>query len=279
MDGYEPKDQFNYLVAFVAVLLGLLIFKDTLSSHSILLFTWRLDWLALSLPFIIAIVSATYFWALTMLAKRWPIAIPLAKILESISIIVATIGLLYPLALLVSLLLSYLATKIHINGRNLTAYTSFILSIVTGALTVTSVRFAQRLERENLSVQLSMLDLQARMAQEEGTDNLATRFMRRYDYHVERAKVYLRLRGYGTGGQSLGRLAQILRSRGVFQDEDIQNAADITRLRNLYAHTSSRITKKDFRDALARLKTLDDKMDHAFYALSEKTDNNNDSSK
>lgn len=275
------KDQFNYLVAFLAVLAGLMVFKDEASARHILVFGRDYSWLQLSLPFVGTMAVATYAGALTLLVKRWNFTwFALGKYLELFSYAIATLGLLYPLLVPVSLLVSYSVAHLHADTMSKVAIVSTVLQLVVMAYG--AVRLASSREKEKISAQLSFMgELQTKVIRAEGktarepvdVKALQMQAIERYSYVVDRAKAYLRLRGFGVSGESLGRIAQILRSKGVFDDSDVQKATRITNIRNMYVHAPSNMTAPASpKRVLDMLEKLNAKLSDAYYELSQYID-------
>ena len=120
----------NYLVAFLAALIGLAAFKDELSANKISVFGNEFTWLVAATPMMIAILVAAYVGALSHFSSNVTFTkIPLAKYLGIFSTVIAMLGLFYPILFFVLLGVSSLAGNIGLNSATLSSISSILTSL------------------------------------------------------------------------------------------------------------------------------------------------------
>lgn len=258
------KDRFNYLTAFLAVIVGLAAFKDAADSNGLVFFGTHLSYLQLSLPLVGSMLLATYLGALTLIIRRWNFTLfPLAKYLETASYGIAAVGLLYPLLIPIALFLSLIAT--YVNAESFNRVLIGALLAQTAAFAYIATRYAFTKERDLTEEYLTRITeiertIDTKSAQAKKTSSVVEMF-EQYEYTLAKAKAYLRVRGYGTAGQNLGRLAQILNSKNAFNKEDMERARRVTNIRNLYAHAAKKPDDEEVARALTILEKLNTTLD------------------
>jgi len=266
------KDRFNYLAAFLAVIVGLAAFKEVADSNGLSFFGAHISYLQLSLPLVGSMLLATYLGALTLIIRRWNFTLfPLAKYLETASYGIAAVGLLYPLLIPIALFLSFLAT--YVNAESFSRVLIGALLAQTVAFAYIATRYAFTKERDLTEEYLARITeleraINARVADAKETPSIEEVF-EQYEYTLAKAKAYLRIRGYGTAGQSLGRLAQILNSKNAFSKDDLERARRVTNIRNLYAHAVKKPDDKEVARALTILRKLNATLDDLLTGLAK----------
>lgn len=267
------QDKFIYLATFLAVVVGLAAFKEAASSHHLLIFGVEWSILTLSLPFLAGMLIATYLAALTLIVRRWNFTLlPLGKILEISSYSAAAASLFYVLLVPVTWMLSESASRLHAIHHATPIFLS--LTVIEGAaLLYAATRYA-------ISKNNSLTD--EYLAKVSETSNAPDTFLNghppnaqpltlifeKYESVLAKAKGYFRARGYGVSGGNLGRIAQMLLKKKVFDDKDVDLAKQATHLRNAYAHALKAPTREDAEALIAILNKLGVKLDEALYKLS-----------
>ena len=233
------KDTFNYIAAFLSVLVGLAAFKDYAEQHSLRIIHWDISILLLTLPFIFSMILATYVGALAMQSRAvnftW---FPLTKILEWIANACALIGLLYPCVVL----LAYLSTLAGSYIPNVTfpggseAFSSVLsgIIVVAAALLIARVNTNKLKDRYAVNTNEVLAEYYARDATSHAVSGVD--ILVRYNSLVGLAKSTLRLKGYGVSGDNLSYISKKLSDIGIFSESDIAKAEDVSKVRNSIAH-------------------------------------------
>jgi hypothetical protein len=255
----------NYLVAFLAALIGLAAFKDELSAGRVGVFGNEFTWLSIAVPMSIAILVASYVGALSHFSSNITFTkIPLTKYLGIASTVIAILGLIYPIIWILVLGISWLVAQIDIDSSilSLISGATTIAAALAGAIaaTITSIMF-YNLKNEK---ELRRLILKLEEPKEHSRPITEYDFLQEYEKLVATASEYLRLRGFGVGSHNgLLKLARILQSKNIFDALDVDNAALINKDRNLYAHGQKSLKHKEIRNAIESIQKLQEKIEKA----------------
>ena len=262
------KDNFNYIVAFVAVLLGLSTFKDIALSSSIVVLAQHFNYFQLSIPFISSMLLASYIGALAMLSKNINFTLfPLTRYLELASYSFAVIGLMYPLLVLVMWLVTLLTSELA--GKDLAKSLQLIILLVQGAIALFVMKQLAtsklRLSTEQEAAHIRSITFDFNADDIKDVRSKESIFLKKYEETSEIARALLRLKGYGVAKENLSRVAGILADKNVFDDKDLLVAKNITSARNSYAHTGEGLTKQKIDTMIKELEYLQKKIDDAAY--------------
>lgn len=264
------KDNFNYLIAFIAVLVGLSAFKDFATTHALTIFAFQINYLYLSVPFIIAMLLAAYLGALAMLSKNINFTLfPLTRYLENTSYFVATIGLLYPILVFLAWLLTLLSSLIL--NRDLTLIAQSLVTLQAGVLVVLAKRLTASKQRLNIEYEVSRIrSISEELENEKPIKKLPkeAQFLKFYEEVSENARSLLKLRGYGIANENLHRTARMLGDKKIFNLQDVQQATELTRIRNTYAHTGEGLSRQNIESMMKKLERLRKKIDEEAYKFS-----------
>ena len=255
----------NYLVAFLAALIGLAAFKDELSANKISVFGNEFTWLVAATPMMIAILVAAYVGALSHFSSNVTFTkIPLAKYLGIFSTVIAMLGLFYPILFFVLLGVSSLAGNIGLNSATLSSISSILTSlgaIIGGVVALRASTTLYNLKNEKNSRRLILnLDDPKKVTNRISEYDL----LQEYEKLVATSSEYLRLRGFGIGSRNgLLKLARILQSKNIFNALDVDSAAIINKDRNLYAHGQKNLKREEIKRMLEEIQKLQEKVDKA----------------
>lgn len=236
------KDYFNYLATFLAALFGLFVFKDYAAMHTIQLFGIDLTYLQLSIPIIVLMLVAVYLGGLVMLSSNLNFKyFPLTKYLEIASNLFAAFGLLYPLVLFTTILLSYLFTIITIRDIDIILLAQAVLQLVTSY--VIARRYALNKQSKKYEARLNEL---RKLVYVESTP-IDVKHISPYQivmlYHqlITLSKSILRIKGYGIAGENIYLISEDLRRLDVLNKTDIKNIIKIQNFRNTIIHANKSI--------------------------------------
>lgn len=264
------KDSFSYLVAFLAVLVGLGIFKDSAEEHRLMIFGLSFNYLELSVPFIGLILLAVYVGALAMLSRNITFRLfPLTNVLERMSYTFAALGLLYPIVLSVTVGLSWLAQllpPVDKLGDSLLTVAIVLQATYTAML---AWRYAASRQQDKYEVTLRNLREQVYAAK----TPIDTKQISPYEivmlYHqfVSLAKSLLKLKGYGISGENIQTISRSLEELKVFDKQDMRDVRKIRDLRNKIVHTDKPVGRKDLDESRKLLEDLVSKLKEAILSL------------
>lgn len=275
----ELANRSNYLVAFLAAIIGLAAFKDTLSRWYVMVFANEYTWLSLCVPLICAMLFAAYVGALSHFSSNITFTkLPISRYLGNVSNYSAIIGLLYPIGLLLILLMSYVLEHISSLGN----YLDIIYNVSTTVTTIVSVITAAYLAK-NISALRSDYEKQAILESFErslrknieapkGKDK-GYQLLYEYEYLHRLMIRSLQFMGYGINSRmNVTQLAEILHKKEILDNKDLDNAARLNKQRNAYAHGQLAISKSELETALRRINGLQKKIKAAIIDRDETKD-------
>lgn len=259
------KDNFNYLGAFLAVLLGLTVFKDNADQSKLNLFGLELSLLELAVPFVLIMTIAMYFAALAMWSKNVKFeALPLTRVLESISNILATFALLYPIGVatvwLLSKVINYLFSPPSDYEAEIFIFVSFAVSVITviysGLLTSHKVLESNELKLMSLykSINVSKKEIEK--------DRPTTyELVEQFNKFLMVSKNALNILGYGASISNVSYIVDILLKKSVLNEKDRKTVESIESLRNSIIHDNFTLSVEEIRKYQSQLVKLIDKLD------------------
>lgn len=264
------KDNFNYLIAFIAVLVGLSAFKDFATAHTLDIFTFQISYLYLSIPLIIAMLLAAYLGALAMLSKNINFTLfPLTRYLENTSYFVATIGLLYPTLVFLAWLFTLLSSLVL--NKDLLYIAQLLVTLQGVMLLALAKKLTVSKQQQSIEYGVGRIrSISEGLENEKPVKKLSkeAQFLKFYEEVSESARFLLKLHGYGIAKENLHRTAQMLSDKKIFNLQDVQQATEITRLRNTYAHTGEGLSRQYIESLTKKLERLRKKIDEAAYRYS-----------
>jgi hypothetical protein len=264
----ESVSKSSYLVGFLAVLVGLAAFKDTLAGIQIHIFSLDFSLLDVAIPMVLIMLLATYLSALAQFLANVSItSIPVSKYINIASNAMAILALIYPI-LFIALLGVLKLVEITVNNSDrIQDVISIIIAAFSGAFAaLTAVNAAIKLNKIKQESELAKT-LQEFTVRPLKRTNTPLDLLKNYEQVVGLIVRYLQLRGYGVGGRGLLVLARILQSKNVFDPSDVDRAAELNELRNNYAHGKRDLSARELRDALDKIALLESKVEQALYEL------------
>lgn len=278
MNGF--KENLNYLVAFIAILVGLLVFKEQAEANSVNLLGLSVSFFWLSIPFLSGMVIAAYIGALAIIAGQVNFTrFPIVKILERVSYTIMAFSLLYPLGVAAAYLMTLLIQLIlHIGPMIDSTITESLASLISGLLTgavlsMVSFNYAKNKEKNRIRNQIDTLIInidQVEYAENKDKDgNKELSFLRHYEELVGLANSYLSAIGYGSAYTNLKKAADILHNIQILDKDDVGTAVKLNEYRNAIAHHSKpdQLPKLDH-TTFASLRRLRNKLKKAIYDFS-----------
>lgn len=274
------KERLTYLVAFLAVLVGLAAFRGDIGAWpGLVLFGLHLKWLWLGYGMLAGLLLATYVGAFSFIADSFKFtAVPIVKILDVTASVFAILALGIPLIVLilwpVSAVIVWLTDVFgSVNAGALNIMLGALSGVVFGLATYA---VASRLERtrraEMLSFERTVLETKRYIEEVFGSvqtskdskTSLAARFAFEYDGLIEDARAYLRLKGYGIGTErELRVLAHLLQDKGIFEEGELERAYDVAELYEASADKTKLIKATRFEAALKNATGLRSKINEA----------------
>lgn len=256
----------NYLVGFLAALIGMAAFKEELSQIYITLFGVSFSLLISAFPMIVGILLATYLGALAHFTSNITITkFALSKYLSLLSNTIAILSLGYPIILSLLLTVSWVLDYTQID----TQLVEDIFLIVMSSSSVVASLFAFMVSRslrkvriQNNKVELlqKLHEVHERIKEVDGYE-----FLRQYEELVNYAVSYLKLQGYGFGGRNLVSVIRVLADKEVLSQEDVQRANELSVLRNGYAHGQKDLKLSQLKNAIRNIERLKVKIEKALY--------------
>jgi hypothetical protein len=272
------KDQANYLIGFLAALIGLSFFKTELGQHNINIFSYYPSFLNLGIFIIGMLLLSAYFGALAHLINNFNVtSLPLSGLLSLLSNIFSTIGLIAP----VMFLLGYVLTLIPIS-RIQSTQVSGLAALLTAVLGFLAGRAKDRNEKRQIAQQATTIIYPDNVHLTMTTDSVKIKNKTKNESSRENNRIeeqfivnsysslikfisnYLYIRGFGVKGEDLVQMAHILVSKNVFNNSDVIKAQQIMDLRNKAAHSEGTLAKADLYKAQDNLLVLYKKVQKAY---------------
>lgn len=268
------KDQSNYLVAFLASVIGLGAFKDSLSNVHIDLFNKEPSLFNLAVPLVVLLLASVYLSALALLADNLNAMVPLKGYLSLLANVTGAFALLAPMLFLILWGVSVLAQLLSLHSSQINA----TLKVIAILLAVPAAWFAYRLARNNekRAKELDAFRTVIRLRHDNGRESifdedytpkdLKADFLKNYEDVSNYVREYLDIEGYGVKNMSLPQMSKILVARNVFVDSDLEKANSLLKIRNDIAHNAGPKHGK-LSGAFEDLFDLEQKIIDAFWRL------------
>ena len=262
----------NYLVAFLAALVGMAAFKDELSQIKIELFGISTSLLIAISPMTLLILTAAYLGAIAHFSSNITFTkFPISKYFGSFATSFAIAGLAYPILLGLSLLISWMTSLVVLN-RELIQTAALTASLLSAVSTVVisylsgKILFETKLEKERAELLLSMsMNNELRIQKANLTQY---EFLKKYEQLIMYSIKYLKVNGFGIGAHSgLRQLGIVLRGKKVFNDKDVATVMDLHRIRNLYAHGHKQLTQDEIKSLIINIDKLQLKIEQAILSI------------
>lgn len=260
-------DQASYIAAFLAVSVGLMIFRSDIQGININFgfINTSLFWLLVG--FVLLLVFATYLSALAVMSEQLNITkIPLTKYIQNVASFFTAVGLLLPIAALIIYLVIAGMTYLSVNNQDLLNMISLAISLF--ALGVTAGRYATLRNKRQIEHNYSLAGRYIEQFDKEFKNILIEErfhpaknkdstyeFLEHYEYVTNYTKEYLRSLGYGVRGNSISFIAKLLLSKEIISNDLSRELFFVGELRNKTAHAITKPTKKEVERAR---RTLDD---------------------
>lgn len=234
----------NFLVAFIAVVIGFAAFGEKLNTRHVNIFGFSPSLYDLFFVFLIIIALSPYFTALAHFAGMIPNSkLRIGKHLNYIANVFGAAGLLIPLALTISAAMTYFIgfiPNINIDYK----YFVYIASLVT----LVSVLFAAKSSNDAKSERIESLytskleesiSREVKLIEKNRVSKNTEIFLTTYSLLCEAITDYLRFEGYGVGRTNLVSLVKNLERLGVVDSSVLDKAIFAMKQRNIYMHTGS----------------------------------------
>lgn len=264
-------DQVCYTVAFLAIAIGLMIFRADLSSWSMSIFGWETNAFVLVLIFVAMMVLATYIGALAIVSTNFNFTkFPLTSYLEKASTFLTILCLVSPVALAIVALIirffTWIISSVAANETLLTATNSLGIGLALGIAvgTVTSLNALQRKEKLSLERRFYRWEINTNEADfanvikhnNRSKSSGSQEFLEHYEYVLGYAREYMRSLGYGVRTESIGFIAKFLLDKSII-DADFYNELElVNKLRNETAHATRYISANEKKKAVESLSKL-----------------------
>ncbi|HET6747492.1 MAG TPA: hypothetical protein VFH06_05290 [Candidatus Saccharimonadales bacterium] len=251
MTSSKLQDQSNYVVAFLAVAVGLLIFRPELENIHLPIFSIEISLFLAAVIFVSMLVIAVYLNALALVVTNFNITrVPLNSYIEKLASFLMIFGLLSPLMLLMVVLLSWLVHLIDWSGivnSTVSSIIAGVAGIITGAVAGYTTDRRDKIKLESLFYKEEQEAIQAQYRMKSDGDEYA--FLEHYEFVTSYTREYIRALGYGIRSFSIGFMAKILYDKKMISKKELENMRWVNTIRNSYAHAESKIKASDQRKA------------------------------
>jgi hypothetical protein len=268
------KEQSNYLVGFLAVIVGLAFFKDGIAHINVQIFSFYPTLLNLAVFVLAWLLFAAYLGALTHLVGSFNITrFPISGYMSILTSVATAIALISPLLMFSAWGLTHLpferlkSTEASSIGTAISLLLGFVLGFTSSknekrelAQNATTIVYPQTISEEPVSEKPSP----KRQARLNESAWIGPGWVGSYESLVEFMSNYLYLRGYGVKGRGLAQLAELLNDKGVLSDSDLRSAKKVADLRNQWAHSGTPVSRVEVEDAQETLLDLYKKTQKAY---------------
>jgi hypothetical protein len=256
------NDQSNFLVAFVASIIGLLVFRTDLEMVSVSIFAIQISIFSIVLIFIGLMGLSSYVSALAIVSKNINFTLfPLPRYLEKIATYLTVMSLLYPMFVVIIYTISLLASFVSPNALDAASLISTMSAVLAGFY-LSYVIGRGRQQKEIEDSYLYSGTLESRFYDRSDQKNEYS-FLEHYQFVTGYAREYLRTLGYGVRASSLSFIFSKLSEKNQISEGDLSIAQEIANTRNQYAHGIKSLSKND-------LATLEKKLDYLYKIINKK---------
>lgn len=280
-------DQASYIAAFLAVAVGLMVFRAELTGVAFTLLHWDTNLFEMVAVFVVLLVFSTYISALAVMSTSFNVTrFPLTSWLESFANFCIALGLLSPFVVGIVYGVERLMNAV-LNAATEKTYVSALLSLAVGlvsgvtvALLFVRIKRQRRLEESYYHWETNTspdyfepprdgtrgcrppAPVPERRKTEWGYE-----FLEHYEYTLAYVKEYLRARGYGIRTSSLGFVAKLLYDKSIIPADLYRKVSDVNTLRNNLAHAQGKPSRQQLQKAQSVLDELFEVIQPKFAAL------------
>lgn len=278
-------DQASYIAAFLAISVGLMIFRNDLAQIIINFGFFAVSLFWILVVFVSILVFATYVSALAVMSEQFNISeLPLTKYIKNIANFLTAIGLLFPIVTALVYVIVQGVMAISAINQQLVGVLSLAITSLT--LGMTAGRYVILRNKRQIEYNYALAESYI----EKRTDTFTPRiyeaisgkkahvsmyeFLEHYEYVTNYTKEYLRSLGYGVRSSSAGFIGKLLLSKKKIPEQlanDLQWVAD---LRNQAAHALHNPTSKETVRARGILEDLFQTVRPLFIELIDSTGKN-----
>src|SRR6266496_1886728 len=194
MTNSKLQDQSNYVVAFLAVAVGLLIFGPELEGIRLPIFSIEISLFFAAVVFVSMFVVAVYLSALALVVTNFNITkVPLNSYIEKLASFLMIFGLLSPIMLIVVVLLSWVIHLIDWSGivnPTVSSILAALAGLVTGAVAGYTTNRRDKIKLESLFYKEEQEAIQAQYRMK--TDGNEYAFLEHYEFVTGYAREYIR---------------------------------------------------------------------------------------
>lgn len=234
------KHQSNFLVAILAVVVGLGIFRNEITNWNVNLFGVSVTGFTLVLAGLGLLLFAVYLYALVffVLDNINFTKFPLKKYVLFIANLCVTFTLLSPLFLLFAWPLSWLLDLIKTiqidrgTASEVSSLVSVLLSVIASSVLVFTTQKQNEIKKHMMILQQES-EYEANRKQHESA---STRLIEGYNQSAKLLGEFLESRGYGVKNVSFHHLVKIMVNKGFFDEDDIEKSRSISATRNMIIH-------------------------------------------
>lgn len=268
------KEQSLYVVTFLAMMLGLGIFRLDLEQLHLYGFLSGISVFNVGVSMVLALVLAAYIQALVLLVidNMTIDRVPIRKYMLSASSLLIFAALLSPIAIVFFLTSQATADYIlsTVGGTSNTV-TTLLIALNTAIFAYLATGLSKARSAHQLAAQATVsLDESTKIIKATINKSSLYDFLQIYEEYDRLARNTAGLYGYSLKFVNLVRVMDILRDKNIFDTDDIVAAKRLVRMRNEYVHAKSKPSSQEIKEAREMLLGFAKKIEAGTAELIEK---------